>query len=184
MSNDTSDDPKKEGWPYLFREIKNRTCTPMKDPAFVIYLLIAIIGLGGLGIWAELIKVVLLNSLDQQFDLNSLQTAIVTFFPALIGTSALQLNYAAVDNDDKILLAFGWLGMFSAIIAAILISTLSYISEKDHYFYISIVFAIVAVWFWCFTNGYNPNFKSSTEGAAGGNPLNALKGNTKGFILK
>lgn len=71
-------------WSYLGNKIKRRTLYPFADVPFVLYVLLAIIGLGCLGIWVEVIKLAL-SSDPKSYE--AVLTALATFFPALIGSS-------------------------------------------------------------------------------------------------
>lgn len=178
MSSDAKTNARHGDWHYLRREISRRTFQPFSDVPFVFYVLLAIIGLGCLGIWVELIKVVM--SSDQP-NYDGVLTALATFFPALIGSSSLQLILTSTGNRDKVLVSFGYLISLTAFGAVVLISVF-HPTLPGLTFGASVFFAVVAVWLWWFTNGDDPIYKSApVDAASGGDTGKPLKGSTSGF---
>ena len=166
-------------WQYLKKEICRGTSQPLSYAPFVFYFLLAIIGLGCLGIWVELIKV-LLSANTQNFD--RMLTALGTFFPALIGSSAFRLILASTDKRDKIFASFGFGMCLLAFAAAILISLL-HVSFPIVTLCAAVAFAGFAIWLWWFANGDDPVFKSNLpiDAPSGGDTSKSLKGDTSGF---
>lgn len=161
-------------WRYLRRELSRRTRQPFSDVPFVFYVFLAIIGLGCLGIWVEIIKVALASEAPSY---RGVLTALATFFPALIGSSVHQLILTSTEKRDKVLVSFGYLISIVAVAAAILISVL-HSKFPNITFWAAVVFAVGAVWLWWFTNADDPTYKSE---AVGGDTNRRLKGNTSGF---
>lgn len=142
------------------------------------YVLLAIIGLGCLGIWVEFIKVA---SATSPANYDGVLTALATFFPALIGSSSLQLMLASTGNRDKVLVSFGYFVSLTAFGAVVLISVF-HPTFPDLTFWASVFFAVVAVWLWWFTNGDDPTYKSGpVDAASGGDTKRTLKGDTSEF---
>lgn len=165
-------------WRYLKHELVRRTYQPLSDVPFVFYVLLAIIGLGCLGIWVELVKVAIASG---QRGYDGVVTALATFFPALVGSSSLQLVLTSTGNKDKVLVSFACLACGISFAAVILISVL-YPHFPDYSFWASALFAIGAVWLWCFTNGDDPTYKSApVDAPSGGDPNRRLKGDTHGY---
>lgn len=108
-------------------------------------------------------------------------TALATFFPALIGSSSLQLILDSTGKSDKVLVSFGILVSFIALAAAVLISVFHQLLPCVTFGF-SIFFALLAVWLWWFTNGDDPTYKSvSIDAPSGGDPKRKPKGDTSGF---
>jgi hypothetical protein len=68
-------------WDYLWLQLKRRTPEPLGDVPFVFYVFLGIVIFGGLGIWVELLKILIST---KPAELAGLITAVNTFFPALI----------------------------------------------------------------------------------------------------
>lgn len=93
-----ADEP--NSWVLLGRELLRRSRSPLQHFSFVAYFLVAVVGLGGIGIWLELEAM----SRVPQTTLNplvSVRTALISFFPALAGTSCMQLIWS--DESKKAL---------------------------------------------------------------------------------
>ncbi|QUJ78339.1 hypothetical protein KDD17_18290 [Sulfitobacter albidus] len=175
-SKDTNPDQLGD-WQYLGREIWRRSWQPFKNVPFVFYVVLAIICLGGLGIWVEVIK----GQLGQATDNSGLLTALSTFFPALIGSASLQLILSSTGNSDKILVSFSLLACFVSFFGVVLI-TVFYPVHPTWSLAAAIWFGIFAVWFWWFTNGDELTYQNAPiDAAAGGNTARAVKGNLSEF---
>ncbi|MCA3641217.1 MAG: hypothetical protein IOC63_05065 [Methylobacterium sp.] len=178
MKSDVNTNAVHGDWHYLRREISRRTCQPFSDVPFVFYVLLAIVGLGCLGIWFELIKLSLSSDLPKY---DGVLTALATFFPALIGSSSLQLILTSTGNKDKVLVSFGYLVSLMAFGAVVLISVFHPTSPVLT-LSASVLFSVFAVWLWWFTNGDDPTYKSaSVDAASGGDTGKPLRGTTSGF---
>ena len=160
-------------WRYFCREVTRRTTQPCSHFPFVVYVVVAIIGLGCLGIWVELIKLAWSPELNNY---SGVLTALATFFPALIGSSSLQLILTSTDRSDKVFVAFGCFVMFVAFGAVVLI-TLFHTYLPLLTTWSCVLFAFLAVWLWWFTNGDDPTYKTTAvDAASGGDPSRAPKG--------
>jgi hypothetical protein len=81
----------------LRKEIFNRTKKPLKHPSFIIFFILAVLGFSATGIWLELYEYVYISSKEPADSINrlgSLRTAVITFFPAVAGTAAMQLIWS------------------------------------------------------------------------------------------
>jgi hypothetical protein len=164
-------------WAYLWGEIKKRTLEPVKAVPFVIYIFLGIVLFGGLGIWTELLKILIS---DKPLDLAGLLTAVMTFFPTLIGSTAIQLVLASFQN--KILQSFALFILFVFLAVAILLPFFS----SDHpvaVLTIASIASLCAIWTWWFTNSAEPTFRHMVpiDAPSGGPAANPLKGNLSGF---
>ncbi len=165
-------------WRYLGRELVKRTCDPIQHFPFVAYMLIAIVGLGGLGVWAELLKIGISNS---PIGLANVITSVLTFFPALVGAAAIQLLLASA--NDRIFIAFAMLIMFVFFAFAILLPFFS-VTHPFIVLFLSGVCSVFAVWAWWITNGDNPTFQKippPNDAATGGSTDRKLSGTLEGF---
>lgn len=163
---------------HFWSELKRRTFQPFKNLTFVFYVFAAIIVLGCLGIWVALFK---FAQVPDSGNRAQVLTAIATFFPALVGSSSLQLMLASAGNNDKLFVVFSYVVSLLAAFAVVLVSSLH--AEYPYLsLWIAIAFSIIAVWLWCFTNGDDPTYKSAAvDAASGGDTNRPLKGDTTGF---
>jgi hypothetical protein len=176
-SGDPNDKPDGD-WKYLGKEIRRRTREPFAHVPFVFYVILAIIGLGCLGIWVELIKLAVSPGVGNW---EGVLTALATFFPALIGASSHHLILASTGSRDKVLASFGYAASTSALVGAALIA-IFHKMVPNLSFWAAVVFALAAIWLWWFTNGDDPTYKSARiDAASGGDPDRAPKGDTSGF---
>jgi len=178
LSATVANDDEVGDWAYLRREISRRTLQPWSQAPFVIYVLVAIVTLGGLGIWVEIVKIL---SAEQSASYDGLLTAMATFYPALVGSASLQLLLVATGNSDRILTAFATLVWVISIGSVILLSVF-----HDQYpracFSAAIGFVFFSIWLWWITNGDDPTYKQvSVDTATGGSTSRELKGDISGF---
>lgn len=165
-------------WKYLGREIWTRTYRPFRNVPFVFYAILAIICLGGLGIWVELVKTEISNN---PLNYEGVLTATSTFFPALIGSASLQLILTSTGNSDKVLVSFALLVCFLSFFGVVLISVF-YSLHPSWSFNTAILFAAFSVWFWWFTNGEDLTYQSiPIDAATGGDTNRMLRGNLNEF---
>lgn len=172
-------DPNPVGdWRYLGREIWRRTWNPFRNVPFVFYVVLAILGLGCLGIWVELVKTQV-SSTPSSYD--GVLTAIATFYPALIGSASLQLILTSTGKSDKVLVSFALLACFASFFSVVLISVFHQLYPV-WCFWAASYFAAFAVWFWWFTNGDDVTYQNAAiDAAAGGDTSKALKGDLDDF---
>lgn len=164
---------KQDDWAYLFEQLGQRTVGPIKSFPFVVYLLIGIILFGGLGIWSELLR---LTVAKDAFALTGLITAILTFFPTLIGSTSLQLILSSANTSDKVMIAFAIMILFIFLAAAILLAFFAD-AHPVNVLVAGVVSSLAAIWVWWMTNGSDSTFQSQHVDAASGGTLNrTLKG--------
>jgi hypothetical protein len=165
-------------WRYLVEQLWLRTVQPISNASFVIYVLIAIVGLGCLGIWVELIKFCLLQTTTKG---DGVITALATFYPPLIGAASIQLALSSTARRDKVFVSIAFLSFFMAILSVVLISIL-YASYPRFCFGAGIVMSIFSVWLWWFSNGDDPTYKSvRIDAPSGGDTERELIGDMSGF---
>ncbi len=107
-------------------------------------------------------------------------TALVTFFPALMGSSALQLIFGDVVKKPLKALAL-LVGTFAAITAWFLPTDASSVNERS--FFIAASLSVVAMWTWCLANADDPTFQDALDVAApvGGSLDQPLNGDLSDF---
>lgn len=145
---------------------------------FVLYVLIAIIGFGCLGIWVELVK---FSNAPEPSNTNGILTALATFYPALIGSASLQMVLYSTGRSDKILTIVAML-FFCVAFGSVVLVSVYHARLPDLTMRVAIGFSIFAVWLWWIVNADDPTYKSvAVDAATGGDPSKAPKGTTKGF---
>lgn len=145
---------------------------------FVMYLLTAIVGFGGFGVWAEIVQRLLPHG-SEGYD--GVYRAISTFYPALIGSASFQFFLLAIGDTNKALPSFVVTISLAAFGFALLLSIF-----HDQYptarFFFAIVLTTFSVWLWIITEADNPIYKTGpVDVASGGNVDRGLKGNLGDF---
>ena len=182
MTVEGNAEERKGDWQHLGDELKRRTCEPFRYVPFVMYVFLAIVLFGGLGIWAEIVK--LLMSGTTKADLSGIVTAITTYYPTLIGASCLQLVLSSVGVQDKVFIAFSLLVLCVSVSIAIVLTLLSG-SMQILAIFGGVVLSMFAMWIWWITNADEPIFRPipPIDSATGGNVDEELKGNLSGFEI-
>ena len=93
VNNSASREEEVGEWTYLGREIVRRTKQPWNHVPLVLYVLVAIVVFGGLGIWVEIVKI---STSDEHRGTGELFAAMATFYPALVGASAVTNDFCFV----------------------------------------------------------------------------------------
>ena len=164
-------------WAYLWDEIRRRTREPVRAVPFVIYVILGIVLFGGLGIWTEILKIIIS---DKPVEIAGLLTAVMTFFPTLIGSSCIQLVLASSRN--KIMMSFALLILFVFLAVAILLPFFS-TTHPCAVLAVALFSSLCGIWTWWFTNSADPTFRHKVpiDAPSGGPTGNPLKGNLSGF---
>lgn len=97
-------------WAALRRELASRLFEPFEHPTFVFYFFGIVFGVGGVGAWVELFKI--LQQQETTSPLDGLLTSLITFCFALVGTSCTQLIIE--ESQSKALRALAQLVLFLA----------------------------------------------------------------------
>lgn len=180
--------PEQSEW-HLFRELGrealSRSRTPLRHPSFISFFILAVIGFGALGIWIEVYSLILPELIQtpkvpQAMDLSSLRAAVLTFFPAVAGTSAMQLIWG---EKPKHFRSVSVLLLVIPIVVALTTSS----SRVPDWLALSAgaLMSVLSMWVWWIANGTHPDLldkqidPKSTLGD--NNPLAPMRGSTEGF---
>ncbi|HEV7270006.1 hypothetical protein [Pseudoxanthomonas sp.] len=187
MSQETTATPSE--WKLFFdigEEMVKRTKIPLRHPSFVIFFSLAVVGLGGLGIWLELYSALVpVNHAEdakgalEELSTNTLRTAFITFFPAVAGTSAMQLIWAESSKHFRSVAA---LLLFCFLVTALLI----FPSRVSNTCAISlgVLMSLLSLWVWWIANAKQEDLLDKIDLDApvgGGNPRARLNGDTTGW---
>ena len=177
VSEEAGVDQMASDWAYLWDQIKRRTLEPVKAVPFVIYIFLGIVSFGGLGIWTEVLKIIIS---DKPPEIAGLLTAVMTFFPTLIGSTAIQLVLASSQN--KIMMSFALFILFVFLAIVILLPFFSS-SHPCGVLVIASLASLCGIWTWWFTNSTDPTYRHRVpiDAPAGGPTDSPLKGNLSGF---
>jgi hypothetical protein len=166
------------GFVILWDELKRRFLAPVRHVTFWVYLILAVIIFGGFPIWLE---VVFYFNADIHESTSHLRTALVAFFPALIGSVSFQLIFEEVGRNKRMLAFAMFVVVFFSLIGVILILARS-IAD---YVAIPVAFGLCAfaVLEWWIANGLNPTFQDDldVEAPVGGPPSHPPAGDLTGF---
>lgn len=153
------------------------------DPAghfsFVSYFFVAVVIFGGAGIWTELRSYLnFIPSPDQPYpSLAALRTAVITFFPALAGSSCMQLIWA--EDHERSLRAF------AAVVLAVLILAIFFITPdgmSDRAALMSGAAAsFLALWSWWIANAKQKDLLDPDAATGGKTTGGDLPGNLDEF---
>lgn len=165
----------------LRRQLRERTAGLHKRFSYVVYVLVSIVVLGGLGIWTELVKLAL-SGVPGRTD--GIFTAATTFYPAVVASATFQLLLIATGNHDRVMTAFGVLVMVSSFALAVL-STVFRSQYPMLCLAAAVLLVVFSVWIWIVANSDNPIYKPVTvDAAAGGNPSREPQGNLSDFTVE
>ena len=182
MNEELNGNPSREEevgeWKYLGRELIRRTKQPWKHVSLVLYVLVAIVVFGGLGIWVEIVKI---GTADEFRGTSELFAAMATFYPALVGASALQMIFLSLDSANKIMGAFAIAAWVLSIVMGLLVAVF-YSGSPTTCITLVVVMGIAAVWLWMIAHADDPIYKRGRiDSASGGSTDRPLKGNTGDF---
>ena len=160
--------------------LRHRWNNPKGNTTFHFYFWIAVVGVGGAGVWAEFIPPLVRGTWDWNW--KGLAAGLYTFFPAIAVASAFDLILP--DKQLRSVRAFG---------AGVLLFALSWlflcanIPEPCISILAGIVGAIASLAVWRIANGLNPalqDFESATaETSVGGKDNNMPAGSDDGYNL-
>lgn len=158
-------------------ELARRTKRPAREFTYWTYFIVCVLGLGGLGCWVELVQVN--GEAPAARDWNNTYTALVTFFPALIASSCVQMVFE-VKSKPWHAFSIGLL-MLSLVVGLALISHARPASASAWFW--AIVACLASLWIWWIANADNPSLHdgASPDDAVGGNPDAALAGDLSGM---
>lgn len=166
-------------WVKLWRELRKRTIDPAQHVSFVLYFLIAVLLFGGAGVWTEMRAYLLfVPTPDQPFpSLGSLRTAVITFFPALAGSSCMQLIWA--EDHERSLRAFAF-SIIAILVGAIFLLTPAAVSDAS-----ALVgggaASVVALWSWWIANAKQRDLLDLDASTGRSDTSGELPGSLDGF---
>lgn len=174
--SDTEQQFRDRHWPALGREVKARTLNPLYHPSFVIFFFVAIIGLGPTGFWIELFNYMT----DPKYDFGKVRASIVSFVPAFIAATTMQLIWA---EGTRALRALAILMLSVCMLCLVLCG-----SEKvgnTVAMWLGCLSAIVSLWMWWIANANQKEFQDQTPdpglNPVGGNLDRDLAGTLDGW---
>lgn len=179
----TESEHRSASWAILGRELKRRTVQPAGHVSFALYFFVAVILLGGAGIWLELYSFMSHVATPDKPTASAaaLRTAVITFFPALAGTSCMQLIW---ENDDfRSLRAFATSALVVLFLAALAIAP-STISTSAA-LWVGCLASCVAFWTWWIANAEQRGLLDLDPDAPMGkkDPNADLAGDLDGFTV-
>ena len=181
QSNSAIPNQKEGEFAYLWRELRRRTVEFPNRFSFIVYVLVAIVGLGGLGIWTELVNLALSDNRDDALD--DLFIAATTYYPAVAGSATFQLIMIATGNTDRVMTSFGFLAMFLFTVAALLSTVLRALCPFAS-LALAPILAAASIWVWIVANADNPIYKPvPVDAPSGGNPSRDPKGDLSDFVV-
>ncbi len=140
----------------LLKSARERTWRPIRHPSFVAFFVLAVFGLGAAGVWLEVYVLLFpephspctpsaLHHLPSSTE--ALRTALITFFTAVAGTSAMQLVWA---EELKHFRSASALVLFLFLVAALVIFP-SRISDSVA-ITAGVIMSLVSLWVWWVAN--------------------------------
>lgn len=180
MSDSTPEFQSESPYKRFRLEVARRTFTPLSDATFIFYVVFGILIFGGLGVWIEIMKIILSPGGSSW---RGILTALAAFYPALIGAACLQLVLESVRKSEKLMAAFSVGVLLLTIIAAVVFGVFEFNGVYPGVsFWGTIGLSLTGIWVWCVANGDNPDLQTSDPYApSGGDTGRALKGDTSGF---
>ncbi|WP_152988819.1 hypothetical protein [Burkholderia pseudomallei] len=159
-------------WKRLGRELRKRSRDPLGHFSFVSYFFVAVVIFGGAGIWTELRSYLYFVPTDAEpcASLASLRTAVITFFPALAGSSCMQLIWA--EDHERSLRAFA-IVVLTALVVAIFFITPEGVSDRTA-LVVGVAASLLALWSWWIANAKQQDLldpDAATGGKAVGGDL-------------
>lgn len=170
--------PTNIGWAAFRKELWRRTREPADHVVFVGHFLLSVVVIGGLGLWVELGNY-FFGPPGQ--DLGNVRTAIATFFPALAGSTAMQLSLGKHIKQLQILGYF-----FMILFGGVGILLIAH-RDLDPAWALGIgtAFYLGSLWFWWIANADNPEYLDDevppTAATGGDDTTGPLPGDLEGF---
>jgi hypothetical protein len=150
-------------WVLLGKELTRRSLFPLSHSSFFFFFIGGVVGLGGIGVWLELEALSRIGHTPPT-PLGSLRTALIAFFPALAGTSCMQLIWS--DESKKYMKSFSTAIMLGA--AAIAVMTARPSVSDAAALWIASIASVVALWIWWIANAFQNEFLDPPDAAVGG----------------
>jgi hypothetical protein len=174
------DEPIVNGFRVLGAELKRRLAAPMPHVTFWAYLLVGVIGFGGLAVWGEL-GIYIAGLVKGGASVDHLKVAMVTFFPALIGSVAVQLVFEEAGRDKRMMAFAITMGGIFCVLGLIL----TFDPDLADWFamLLATLSCVASVFVWWIANGFNPAFtdKLNLDAPLGGPVTQAPSGSLTNF---
>lgn len=138
-------------WLALGRELQQRTMRGLRHPSYVMFFLIAIIGLGPLGFWIEIYTWSLASP---PASTTPIRTALVAFVPAFMASTSMQLIWA--ENNLRSLRATSILLLVICLLG--LIFCKSFPEGSVFAIYAGLFSSVIALWTWWIANAKQADF--------------------------
>lgn len=180
MSADSGSQVPKGLYREIADELRERTIKPAKHPSFVLFFVFAVLGLGALGIWLELYSYIYPESgKHSSHETDALRTAMLTFFPAVAGTAAMQLMWAESTKHFRSV-AFAILGAFLVVALIISPARITNVSAL----FVGVIASVASLWVWWIANAKQADLLDKIDPSAptGGDDVDReLPGSLEGF---
>lgn len=164
----------------LWNELKRRLKAPTGQVTFWMFLFLGVCGFGACGIWVELDK----YAQSSNNNLDGIQTAIFTFFPALGCTATMQIIIS--DTEKKYMRSVGFAAGILMLLAAFWLVRYSENIMKSTSILIGLIASVIAILTWWIANGEDPIFDDNVKKIdipTGGDIKTPLNGDIKGFKI-
>lgn len=160
-------------WKAFGSELWKRTLDPAGHPSFVFFFLVAIVGIGPVGVWIELFN---WYSTSPPTNAEALRTAFVSFVPAFLAATCMQLIWA--EGKNRSLRAFATFIFFISAIGSAFCNSKSL--EIPQVIKLGAGLSALAMWTWWIANAKQKEFmddpSSSYLDTVGGDVKSTLAG--------
>jgi hypothetical protein len=150
-------------------ELMRRLKAPLKSVTFWAQLLVAVVGLGGAGIWYSLIEC----KLTGVWSWSAIAAALCTYFPAVAGA-------AFVDSSSESQPYVRSFGLIAVALFMVLIF-LAVFTIREGFIFWGIVGSVLSILFWWVVNADKACFRDVDGDGSTPSPNRKLKGNRKGW---
>lgn len=164
-------------WLELGRELWKRTTGGLRHPSYVIFFVVAIVGIGAVGFWIE---VYVWWFAKPAISTTSIRTAMVAFVPAFMASTSMQLIWA--ESHQRSLRAMSILLLVTCLVGLSVCRTLPV--DNEWAIYAGIFSCVIAVWTWWIANANQADFLDDWNPAFAKGPLDVnatLAGDTSSF---
>jgi hypothetical protein len=193
-------------WPKLGVEIVERLMIPTLHPTFIFFLIAGILVLGGVPFELEYVRYLIsrdavktageaataagLQVPPGEASFDAVLTALHTFYPVLAWSSAMQMNF--VDSEEpshppKSLRALAFVLATATLLISILMTGAKALFSDTvsmHWGYIGVFLSVLL---WWLANSKERTFRdrslgANAQGGSDSTPIDAMPGDTKGFV--
>jgi len=158
------------------QELWKRTRRGVKHPSYVMFFLVAILGVGAVGIWIELYTWL---AAKPAISNGSIRTSLVAFVPAFMASTSMQLIWA---ESQRSLRATALTLAFVCMIGWIFCKILP--PENDYAIFAGVFSSLVALWTWWIANANQADIMDGWSPEVTKGPINLdvkLAGDVSGF---